>query len=96
MTETLEAVFDGTVFRPQGQVKLKPNTRVHITVESEDSNGGDETGVSEKPDYSKPGSFLRLAETLKISGPTDMSTRLDEYLYHGATLDDGTKLNDDE
>lgn len=96
MTETLEAVFDGTVFRPQKPVKLKPNTRVQITVDSGDSNVNDEPEVSEKPDYSKPGSFLQLAETLKISGPTDMSSRLDEYLYQGATLDDGTKLNDDE
>lgn len=96
MTETFEAVFDGTVFRPQGQVKLKPNTRVHITVEAEEasSSGGQETDA--RPDYSKPGSFLRLGRSSDLTGPTDMSTRLDEYLYEGATLDDGSKLNDAE
>lgn len=95
MTETFEAVFDGTVFRPQGQVKLKPNTRVHITVEADEPNGSG--GVDEaRPDYSKLGSFLRLGRSSELTGPTDMSTRLDEYLYQGATLDDGSKLNDVE
>lgn len=84
MSETFEAVFDGTVFRPQGKVKLKPNTRVHITVETEEESG------------SKPVSFLDVAMSIKFEGPTDMSTRLEEYLYEGATLDDGTKLNDEE
>jgi predicted DNA-binding antitoxin AbrB/MazE fold protein len=84
MTETFEAVFDGAVFRPKGRVKLKPNTRVHITVEAEEESD------------SKPVSFLDVAMSIKFEGPTDMSTRLHEFLYEGATLDDGTKLNDDE
>lgn len=32
MAEIIEAVFDGTVFRPQGEVELKPNTRVEIMI----------------------------------------------------------------
>ena len=32
MSDTIEAVYDGTVFRPENDVKLKPNTRVEITV----------------------------------------------------------------
>ena len=32
MAETIEAVFDGAVFRPVGEVGLKPNTPVEITV----------------------------------------------------------------
>ena len=32
MAETIEAVFDGAVFRPVGEVELKPNTTVEITV----------------------------------------------------------------
>jgi len=32
MLNTIEAVFDGAVFRPEGEVELKPNTRVEITV----------------------------------------------------------------
>ena len=34
MSETIEAVFDGTVFRPESNVALKPNTRVEITVKT--------------------------------------------------------------
>ncbi|MCD9188146.1 MAG: DUF104 domain-containing protein [Pyrinomonadaceae bacterium] len=32
MLNPIEAVFDGTVFRPESEVELKPNTRVEITV----------------------------------------------------------------
>ena len=32
MSKTIEAVFDGAVFRPESDVGLKPNTRVEITV----------------------------------------------------------------
>lgn len=30
MTKTLEATFDGAVFRPDEPVELQPNTRVQI------------------------------------------------------------------
>lgn len=32
MPDVIEAVFDGTVFRPEKQVHLEPNTPVEITV----------------------------------------------------------------
>lgn len=32
MSNVIEAVFDGSVFRPEQTVELKPNTRVEITV----------------------------------------------------------------
>ena len=32
MSDKIEAVFDGTVFRPEQAIELKPNTRVEITV----------------------------------------------------------------
>ena len=38
MTQTLEAIFDGTVFRPDGQVKIKPNTRVQLVVKVENES----------------------------------------------------------
>ena len=38
MSETIEAVFDGAVFRPEKVVELKPNTRVEITVTVKDYN----------------------------------------------------------
>ncbi len=32
ISNTIEAVLDGKVFRPESVVELKPNTRVEITV----------------------------------------------------------------
>jgi predicted DNA-binding antitoxin AbrB/MazE fold protein len=38
MTQTFEAIYDGVVFRPEKQVKIKPNTRVQIIVEVEEES----------------------------------------------------------
>lgn len=38
MSTVLDAIFDGTVFRPDGKVPLEPNTRVRITVEVNKDN----------------------------------------------------------
>ena len=74
MTKTIEAVFDGTVFRPKTIVKLEPNTQVEITIR---------TKVVEAE---KPKSFLQVARSLNLEGPKDFSENLDEYLYGGADL----------
>lgn len=39
MSGKIEAVFDGTVFRPEQDVGLKPNTRVEITVTVKNDQG---------------------------------------------------------
>jgi predicted DNA-binding antitoxin AbrB/MazE fold protein len=69
MSQTLDATFDGSVFRPDQPIELEPNTRVRITIEP--------TAVSEK----QPESFLQVARSLNLTGPRDWSSRLDEYLY---------------
>ena len=69
MTKTLEAIFDGEVLRPDEPIELEPNTRVRLTIESLDT--------SEK----QPKSFLQTARSLNLQGPSDWSSRLDEYLY---------------
>ena len=69
MSQTLDATFDGNVFRPDQPIELEPNTRVRITIEP--------TPKSEKNSES----FLRVAQSLNIEGPRDWSTRLDDYLY---------------
>jgi hypothetical protein len=63
----MTATFDGTVLRPDQPLRLAPNTRVRITVESEDP--------------ASEGSFLQTASALKLEGPSDWSSRLDDYLY---------------
>jgi predicted DNA-binding antitoxin AbrB/MazE fold protein len=76
MTKTLEATFDGAVFRPDEPVELQPNTRVQIIV----------TVKPTQDEESK--SFLKVARSLRLQGPPDWSSRLDDYLYGGAKLDE--------
>ena len=69
MSQTLEAVFDGKVIRPDEPIALEPNTRVRVIIET----------VAEAE--AKPVSFLRAARALKLNGPADWSANLDGYLY---------------
>ncbi len=77
MTQTFEAVFDGTVLRPIIPLALEPNTRVLITVEVDGT----------KEDKAKKRSFIQTALSLKLEGPADASNRVDDYLY-GNLCDD--------
>ena len=76
MSKTLEATFDGDVFRPDHPVALDPNTRVRITIETPESTA------------QVPESFLRVARSLNLDGPPDWSSRLDDYLYGEKKLAD--------
>lgn len=69
MSTTIEATFDGSVFRPAGPVSLSPNTPVRLIVET-------------LPEEARPTtSFLRTARELHLQGPPDWASHLDEYLY---------------
>ena len=69
MTTSIEATFDGSVFRTATPVALSPNTPVRLTIET-------------LPSTTAPsGSFLRTARDLKIEGPPDWASRFDDYLY---------------
>ena len=68
MTQTVEAVYDGVVLRPDVALPLEPNTRVRLVVES-------------LPEGERGSSFLKTARSLELSGPPDWSANLDEYLY---------------
>lgn len=67
MTKTIEALFDGLTLRPDEPLELPPNTRVRLTIES-------------PPPLGTPGSFLRTARALRLSGPPDWSTNVEVYL----------------
>jgi hypothetical protein len=69
MSQTVEAVFDGSVLRPQSALDLKPNTRVRLTLEVLPVSRDEQA------------SFLRTARSLELSGPADWSSNLDDYLY---------------
>ena len=69
MATTIEATFDGSVFRPSKPISLEPNTPVLLTVEA----------ISDKT--STPTSFLRITRELNLQGPPDWASNLDKYLY---------------
>ena len=76
MSQTLDATFDGNVFRPDQPIELEPNTRVRITIEPSPTSG------------QSAESFLRVARSLNLDGPPDWSSRLDDYLYGGTETAD--------
>ena len=69
MTTSIEATFDGSVFRPSTPVMLSPNTQVRLTVET----------LTAEPIAGT--SFLQTARAMKVEGPPDWASRFDEYLY---------------
>jgi hypothetical protein len=69
MSTTIEATFDGAVFRPTSHVSLTPNTTVLLTIEV----------IPESPIESK--SFLDTASSAHLQGPPDWASNLDKYLY---------------
>lgn len=72
MTEQLEAVFDGEVFRPARKpVGVPPNARVMLTVRTQ----------APAPAEGEPYAFLKVLADAKLEGPRDLSERLDDYLY---------------
>jgi len=76
MNTAIEALFDGTVFRPTKPFTLEPNTRVWIIVETD------------QPKQSTKTSFLQTARSLNLDGPSDWSLNLENYLYGNKTHED--------
>ncbi len=77
MGKTIEALFDGKVFRPAEPLTLEPNTRVWIVIETT------------PPAADKAVSFLRTARSLNLDGPPDWSANLENYLYGDKTHHEG-------
>lgn len=76
MLKTIHATFDGTVLHPEEPVDIDPGTYMRITIEII------------KPAKAKAGSFLQTARSLKLEGPSDWSTNLEDYLYETKTGSD--------
>lgn len=77
MTTTIEATFDGEVFRPSHPVVLAPNTAVKLTVESV----GPQPAAESSPKTGEPYSFFDTLKSIRIEGPPDWSANVDKYLY---------------
>ncbi len=67
MLNPIEAVFDGTVFRPESAVELKPNTRVEITVtvKTENENLNKFRVRSKHPGFRNDLNYEKTSELLK-------------------------------
>jgi len=79
MSQSLEATFDGKVFRPIQAIELQPDTLVKLVVT-----------VKATP-KNKSRSFIRTARDLKLKGSKDCSSSVDDYLYGEAKLDDESR-----
>lgn len=70
MTKTLEAVFDGEVFRPEGKIDLIPNRHYILVIREKD----------EEPDSLNAWDILdKLTGT--VEAPQDWALEHDHYLY---------------
>jgi hypothetical protein len=79
MTTTIDATFDGEVFRPTQPVALEPNTPVKLTVETAAPPKAAEAATTKT---GKPYSFLDALRSMQIDdGPPDWSANVDKYLY---------------
>jgi hypothetical protein len=79
MTTTIEATFDGEVFRPSQPVALEPNTPVKLTVETAAPAKTTDEAIAKK---GQPYSFFDVARSIRImDGPPDWSANVDKYLY---------------
>jgi len=67
MNRTIEAIFDGMIFRPLEPLELPPNTRVQLTISTE--NPADEL-------------FTLAADSeTSTEPPEDTSEDLNKYIY---------------
>jgi predicted DNA-binding antitoxin AbrB/MazE fold protein len=69
MPTTIDAMFDGEVFRPSQPVELKPNTPVKLTVEAA-------KGLNDNHDSSE---ILRVLAERYASGEAATAARHDEH-----------------
>ena len=70
MSQTLTAVFDGDVLRPDSPLNLEPNTRYVITIQS-----------VEQPVTLENAWDVLEAMTGTVEAPRDWSSEHDHYLY---------------
>lgn len=82
MDKTVNATFDGEVFRPDEPVDLESNTKVRLLIEETPKKRLKLEIMPKKPGGEPYGAFKYLA-SLKLDGPSDWSENLDEYLYYG-------------
>lgn len=84
MEQTIEATFDGEVFRPDEKIDLKPNTKVKITVEETKKL---KLVEMRKKETGEQNSFIDYLKSVSIDAPPDYAKNIDEYLYRGKSIE---------
>lgn len=90
MEKSVEATFDGEVFRPDEPVDLASNTKVTLTFDEKSKETGKKLELvymTKKPG-GKPNEFLDFLASANLDGPKDFSANLDDYLYYGKPFPD--------
>jgi len=74
MTTTIDAIYEGGVFKPEGPVDLKDKTRVHLVIE--------ETAPP-LADHDDPTGWKAIQSLIGIikDAPPDLAENHDKYLY---------------
>lgn len=86
MERIVDATYDGEVVRFDVPVDLAKDTKVRVMI--------GEAPKKLKLEYAKkkkggePYAFLEYLASLKLDGPSDFSSNLDDYLYHGKQFPD--------
>lgn len=86
MEKTINATFDGEVFRPDEEVDVEPNTKVRLVIKEEPKKL--KLKFAKQKKGGKPYAFFEYARSLELAGPRDWSENLDDYLYHGKPFPD--------
>ncbi len=87
MEKTVDATYDGEVFRPDEPVNLEVNTKVRVLIEQPGNEL--ELKFAKKKNGGKPYAFFEFARSANLEGlPSDFSENLDDYLYHGKPFPD--------
>ena len=90
MDKTINATFDGEVFRPDEPVDLEANAKVLLEIkEIRPRKRKTKLVFAKKKPGGKPYAFIDTALSMRLEGlPPDYSENLDEYLYHGKPFPD--------
>lgn len=88
MEKIVDATYDGEVVRFDEPVDVAPNTKVRVLIDDENDDGDFELVFAKKKNVGKPYAWLEFARNANLKGPSDFSTNLDDYLYHGKPIPD--------
>ncbi|HET7231298.1 MAG TPA: hypothetical protein VFJ16_14915 [Longimicrobium sp.] len=80
MTKTITATYDGRIILPDEPLPLPRDTRITITVHSEECTESDPLAAANVELPRTNETFAEAVRRIRIDGPSDWSQRVDHYL----------------